>query len=131
MDSFKDEMWLSPQIRKRSEVIFDRLSKRSLKQGVLLHNDFHSGHIFVEDNRVTGIIDWERALSGDPYYDLAVSEYFLGNQFAHLLKGYGRDIDCQVIEDYRLIILLSKAHWHYENNHDDLPKILKALGQYE
>jgi aminoglycoside phosphotransferase (APT) family kinase protein len=40
---------------------------------VLLHGDFWPGNIICQDGRITGIIDWEAAKTGDPLADLAVS----------------------------------------------------------
>ena len=40
---------------------------------VLLHGDYWPGNIICQDGRITGIIDWEAAKTGDPLADLAVS----------------------------------------------------------
>jgi len=37
--------------------------------GRLIHGDFHFRHVFADDIRVTGVIDWGDASSGDPLYD--------------------------------------------------------------
>jgi aminoglycoside phosphotransferase (APT) family kinase protein len=39
--------------------------------GRMLHGDFHPRHVYVQRGRVTAIIDWGDATSGDPVYDLA------------------------------------------------------------
>lgn len=36
----------------------------------LVHNDFHANHVVVNDNKITGVIDFEWASYGDPLYDL-------------------------------------------------------------
>jgi aminoglycoside phosphotransferase (APT) family kinase protein len=40
-------------------------------RGRLLHGDFHPRHVYAADGRITGIIDWGDATSGDPVYDFA------------------------------------------------------------
>jgi hygromycin-B 4-O-kinase len=37
----------------------------------LVHGDFGSNNVLINDNRITGIIDWSEAMFGDPLYDLA------------------------------------------------------------
>lgn len=39
------------------------------ESGHLLHGDFNPRHVFAQDGRVTGIIDWGDAICGDPVYD--------------------------------------------------------------
>src|SRR5450432_3331295 len=38
---------------------------------VFIHGDLQITHVFVEDDEVTGIIDWSEASQGDGLYDLA------------------------------------------------------------
>ncbi|MGO8960511.1 MAG: phosphotransferase family protein [Streptosporangiaceae bacterium] len=37
--------------------------------GRLLHGDFHPRHVYADNGRITGIIDWSDASCGDPLYD--------------------------------------------------------------
>ncbi len=37
---------------------------------VLCHNDFRTGNIMVNEQRITGVLDWEFAAWGDPHEDL-------------------------------------------------------------
>jgi aminoglycoside phosphotransferase (APT) family kinase protein len=37
---------------------------------VLCHNDFRTGNIMVDENGITGVLDWEFAAWGDPHEDL-------------------------------------------------------------
>jgi aminoglycoside phosphotransferase (APT) family kinase protein len=57
---------------------------------VLCHNDVHAGNVLVEDGRITGLIDVENALAGDPWLDLAKADYYgRHDQLSALLDGYG------------------------------------------
>jgi fructosamine-3-kinase len=59
----------------------------------LVHWDMWAGNIFVipenDTFRVEGIIDWERALWGDPEIETAMCCKFYGQTF---FEGYGRDL---------------------------------------
>ncbi|MFC0010564.1 phosphotransferase family protein [Devosia nitrariae] len=37
----------------------------------LVHGDFGSNNVLVDDARISGVIDWSEAMVGDPLYDLA------------------------------------------------------------
>ncbi len=50
----------------------------------LVHLDLHTDNILIEGDRVTGIIDWEGACTGDHLYDLV--------QFAFDLDGHDQSI---------------------------------------
>ena len=39
------------------------------ESGRLLHGDFHPRHVYADNGRITGIIDWGDASCGDPLYD--------------------------------------------------------------
>ncbi|MEK7177902.1 MAG: phosphotransferase [Patescibacteria group bacterium] len=43
----------------------------NVKKGSLVHHDLADHNIFFKDNKITGIFDWETAVSGDPTLDLA------------------------------------------------------------
>ncbi len=56
----------------------------------LVHWDLWDGNVFVEQGRITGLIDCERALWGDP-----LMEYYfrpLAGDHSAFLKGYGKEI---------------------------------------
>ncbi|KAB8138868.1 phosphotransferase [Gracilibacillus oryzae] len=62
------------------------------EQTVLIHGDFHPGHILIsEDARVTGIIDWTEARVDDPSHD-----------FAAIYLTFGEKVLEKLIEYYRL-----------------------------
>lgn len=52
----------------------------------LVHWDCWDGNIFVKENKVTGIIDWERALWADPLMEVGFRTYAPGADF---MAGYG------------------------------------------
>ncbi len=57
-----------------------------VKNPQLVHWDIWDGNIFVADSKVTGIIDWERCLWGDPLMEVGFRSY---GQSPDFLNGYG------------------------------------------
>lgn len=52
----------------------------------LVHWDCWDGNVFVKDGRITGIIDWERSIWGDPLMEVGFRTYSDNVSF---LRGYG------------------------------------------
>ena len=46
------------------------------KRNDIVHFDFHTNNILLEDGRVTGVIDWEGSESGDCAFDLATMLFY-------------------------------------------------------
>lgn len=75
----------------------------------LVHWDCWDGNIFVKDGKVTGIIDWERALWADPLMEVGFRTYAPDGDF---MLGYGLDLsECQkrraLWYDIYLMVLVS------------------------
>ena len=58
----------------------------SIKVPTLVHWDMWEGNIFVKDGEISGIIDWERAMWGEPFMDDRFRYHNRNNDF---LKGFG------------------------------------------
>lgn len=65
----------------RDKEIFSEITEPRL-----VHWDLWDGNIFVKDGKITGIIDWERCIWGDPLLEVSFRCYDLNPNF---LKGYG------------------------------------------
>lgn len=64
-----------------------------LKSPVLLHGDFSNAHIFIDKGKISGIIDLEDCVSGDPLYDLVSPELYCEiagtpSSIPYFLEGY-------------------------------------------
>lgn len=46
------------------------------KRNDIVHFDFHPNNILIEDDRITGVIDWESSVSGDCAFDLATMLFY-------------------------------------------------------
>ncbi len=57
----------------------------------LLHNDISPQHVLVNGGKISGIIDFESAVGGDPLLELARWDFKYGKKFPlkHILEGYG------------------------------------------
>lgn len=54
----------------------------------IIHGDFGTGNILVDDGRVSGVIDFGGCAIGDPAYDLASLSAGLGDDFLALLRPH-------------------------------------------
>ena len=66
----------------RDRACFDQVTTPSL-----VHFDMWAGNIFVPEGRLSGVIDWERTLWGDPLMD---DPFRSPNQNPAFLAGYGK-----------------------------------------
>ena len=73
-----DQMWLCLD---RDKSIFEEVSEPKL-----VHWDCWDGNIFIHSGKVTGIIDWERSIWGDPLMEVGFRTYAENTCFQ---KGYG------------------------------------------
>ncbi len=53
------------------KVFDDNRTIMEIERGVLIHHDLADHNIFFQDDRITGIFDWEACVVGDPVLDLA------------------------------------------------------------
>ncbi|MCR5753735.1 MAG: aminoglycoside phosphotransferase family protein [Acetatifactor sp.] len=53
----------------------------------LVHWDMWEGNVFIENNHVSGIIDWERAMWGEPFMD---DRFRMHNRNENFLRGFGK-----------------------------------------
>ncbi|MBD5509106.1 MAG: aminoglycoside phosphotransferase family protein [Lachnospiraceae bacterium] len=66
----------------KDQMIFDEV-----KVPTLVHWDMWEGNIFVKNNHVSGVIDWERAMWGEPFMDDRFRQHSRKEAF---LKGFGQ-----------------------------------------
>lgn len=62
--------------------IFDEV-----KSATLVHWDMWEGNVFVEEDHVSGIIDWERVMWGEPFMDDRFRKH---NRNYDFLEGFGK-----------------------------------------
>ncbi|KRR21279.1 hypothetical protein CQ14_06415 [Bradyrhizobium lablabi] len=92
---------------------------KDCSQAVLCHNDLHAGNLLAtignEGLRLTGVVDFEGALAGDPLMDVAKALYYLDEACTHaLLDGYGvldRGHWSETLDVYHLYFVLELWCW--------------------
>jgi thiamine kinase-like enzyme len=67
----------------------------------LIHWDLWDGNLLIENGQITGIIDFERALWGDPLIEYYFTNASLDN--TAFKKGYGRYEQLSVMEQKRVL----------------------------
>ncbi|MBZ0280677.1 MAG: phosphotransferase [Anaerolineae bacterium] len=84
---------LEPAITAQVEAIFKRHKAvfDAIPQSRLVHRDFQFTNILQKDGQVTGILDFEWSLGGDPSYDFILREQWeeeCPGSHEHLYAGY-------------------------------------------
>ncbi|HWT27768.1 MAG TPA: aminoglycoside phosphotransferase family protein [Mobilitalea sp.] len=106
---------------------------------VFVHWDLWDGNVFIEDGRITGIIDFERALWGDPLMEY----YFRAHSYnMNFIQGYGRDlrkeepIRALLYDIYLYLIMVVETKyrsypndWQYNFASKELKKAMDTLSQ--
>ncbi|MFI6478331.1 phosphotransferase family protein [Nonomuraea sp. NPDC050663] len=83
-----------------------------------IHGDLQICHVFLEGDKVTGVIDWSEASQGDALYDLATLTLGHEEHLDALVAGYGRDVDLDVIRGWWSIRSLLAIRWLVEHGYD-------------
>lgn len=85
---------------------------------VFTHGDLQVDHVFVDGDRVTGVIDWSEASAGDALYDLATMTLGHEERLGDVVAGYGTDVDLDVIRAWWSLRSLLGIRWLVEHGLD-------------
>ncbi|MEU1670481.1 aminoglycoside phosphotransferase family protein [Streptomyces roseifaciens] len=89
---------------------------------VFTHGDLQIGHVFVDGDEVTGIIDWSEAGQGDALFDLATLTLGHEQHLGDVVAGYGADadvdVDLEVIRAWWSLRSLLGVRWLIEHGFD-------------
>lgn len=100
LDEFEEE--------ENPEKVLEWLQNNIPKEGkvCLLHGDYRPKNIIWNDDEIKAIIDWGFIDAGDPYYDLAIIDYYFHNEElrAEFYKGYGlEECDRERLEYFEVL----------------------------
>src|SRR3954470_13468725 len=84
---------------------------------VFTHGDLHIEHVFVDDDEITGILDWSEASQGDALYDIATLTLAHEEHLDDVLAGYGTDVDRDLIRAWWSWRCLVAVRWLFENGY--------------
>ncbi|GAA1600558.1 aminoglycoside phosphotransferase family protein [Kribbella sancticallisti] len=88
------------------KLVLDRVDLLDAVQSPrLIHFDLWDGNILVEDGRITGLVDGERAFWGDPAAEF-VSLSLFSTLDDDLMAGYGSVVDGERLTLYRIYLYL-------------------------
>lgn len=87
----------------------------SIKQPVLIHNDIADWNQLSDGKRITGMMDWDECVGGDPVMELSAYSLFFGQpRLNWFIRGYEEVRSLgkwkQKYELFRLRYLVSKLH---------------------
>jgi aminoglycoside phosphotransferase (APT) family kinase protein len=85
---------------------------------MFMHGDLQVAHVFVDGDRVTGVLDWSEAGQGDGLYDLASLTLGHPEHLGDVLTGYGGDVDLDVIRGWWSLRCLTAIRWLVEHGFD-------------
>ena len=93
-DVLKDGETIDISLGVEYDVVRKLIDKASfaleeLKNPVFVHWDLWDGNVFVKDGKITGLIDFERALWGDPLMEAYFRAHCYNEDFT---LGYGADL---------------------------------------
>lgn len=82
------------------------------------HGDLQIAHVFVDEDEITGIIDWSEAGQGDALFDLATLTLGHEEHLGDVIAGYGTDVDLDVIRAWWSLRSLLVVRWLVEHGFD-------------
>src|SRR5262249_6580889 len=85
---------------------------------VFVPGDLQITHVFVDRDKVTGIIDWSEACQGDALFDLAILTLGHEERLGGLVACYGADVDMDVIGAWSSRRSLVATRWLAEHGFD-------------
>jgi aminoglycoside phosphotransferase (APT) family kinase protein len=85
---------------------------------VFTHGDLQVAHVFVDGEKITGVVDWSEAGQGDALYDLAIVTLGHEERLGDVVAGYGTDVDLDVIRAWWSWRSLVAVRWLVEHGFD-------------
>jgi aminoglycoside phosphotransferase (APT) family kinase protein len=111
-----------------------RLAETALRPWapVFTHGDFQITHVFVDDDQITGVIDWSEACQGDALFDLATLTLAHEEHLDDVISGYGTDVDLDVIRAWWSLRSLLAVRWLVEHGFgplEEMPEVAVLRSQ--
>lgn len=109
MDAAAKQVEIGVDVQKlQAALVGDRSIFDEVTTPSLIHWDMWDGNIFVQDGKISGIIDWERAMWSEPLGD---DRFRRHNRAEDFLQGYGQTSfsinECRRMAWYDVILYLT------------------------
>lgn len=105
------------EILSRIPWLMDKVENEKWEEeapGSLIHGDIHFEHILVDGDMLSGLIDFNKTLVGDPLFDIAYFSVMPGGEYyPHILKSTGLTWNDKKFHLYRLLMSIRKIHTRY------------------
>jgi aminoglycoside phosphotransferase (APT) family kinase protein len=85
---------------------------------VFTHGDLQLTHVFVDGDKITGVVDWSEAAPGDGLYDLAILTLGHEEHLSDVVAGYGADANLDEIRAWWSWRSLVAVRWLIEHGFD-------------
>lgn len=84
---------LTKRVADKMKTLFDDNELLNSDISVLIHNDFADWNLLTDGNTITGVIDWDECVAGNPIQEIACwSTFFDPERIKPFLKGYFSEI---------------------------------------
>lgn len=80
---------LDKEVADKIKKLFEDNELLNSNDSVLIHNDFADWNLLTDGNTITGVIDWDECVAGNPIQEIACwSTFFDPERIKPFLKGY-------------------------------------------
>ncbi len=81
--------FLTKEIAVKMKSLFEDNKLLDSDKSVLIHNDFADWNLLTDGNTITGVLDWDECVAGNPIQEIACwSTFFDPERIKPFLKGY-------------------------------------------
>lgn len=87
-NSLFDYEYVDVQLIKKCMDLLLNLIKYCPEDKHIIHGDFGSDNILINNNKVSAILDWAELSIGDPLYDIAYLDYYSDIDYSSLFKDF-------------------------------------------
>ncbi len=85
---------------------------------VFTHGDLQVSHVFVDNDEITGVLDWSEAGAGDAMFDLASLTLGHEERLHDVVAGYGAEVELDAIQGWWSLRSLLAIRWLVEHGFD-------------
>lgn len=90
----KEKVLTGEQVEAVTKLFGDDNPILAVSKAVLVHNDFADWNLLTDGENITGILDWDECVAGDPVSDIACwSTFFDPERLDAFLEGYWQVAD--------------------------------------